>query len=281
MDFYGENILGLGGAAGSVVSFFTTLNTLGLTSGLQSCIDANDLGSYAGGTQLVDTSGNSHSWWLGFDSGTLGDPDYIGAPGDASSYFTFPHVDYFKYAGANSDTWVNALHKDNATFTLLFWLYVVTSGFSDEAETLFATGTYLDEIGCYFIVRDDTAAIEFKVVNGDGSTTVMSQGSTSEGLFANTNAWNMIAVTQNEATGTMKWYVNGNTATNSAASTYTSPSASNITAGAYIGSNTDREDAWQFSSGVRFGIFAAWDRVLSTAEISSIYNATKTRFGLT
>jgi hypothetical protein len=104
------------------------VNTLGLTAGLKLCLDAGDINSYSSGQKWLDVSGNGYDFNRGASSSSQSsDPTFNGTPGNESSseYWSLDGGDYFTYDSA-SETWMDALHQNNALFAYAGWMKLPT-----------------------------------------------------------------------------------------------------------------------------------------------------------
>lgn len=254
---------------GRGTSLINEIKNLGLTTNLRVCLDAGDLNSYDGTSQTwKDLSGGGYDFYRGTSSSSeSSDPTFNGTAGKLSSgeYFSYDGGDYFAIAGS-IPAWVNALHHDNATVTIVEWVYanaISSSQIFGEISTVSATHggvTFGNSTGLSlaFVAASDTA----NLLEVDST------------VQANNNAWNLIGVSLTEAIGALAFICNGVTEDHTGA-TYASPDTGN--AGSFfIGHDYVPETE---HSGNRIAALAIWDRALSDAELLSIYKATKARFG--
>jgi hypothetical protein len=253
----------------------SAIDRLGLTSGLKLCLDASDVNSYSGaGQSWLDTSGNGYDFFRGTTSASQStDPTFNGSAGGQSSseYWSFDGGDFFTYDSAN-ETWMQNLHKDGAVFSFAAWVYIATTG---TPQVFICTTQYPDRIGFSFYCSSIGTA-RFAVDNGTGQAYI--EGTLSIPI----GQWSFVGVSLTEATGAggAVYQVNGTQETKT--STYTSPSsasASNITA---IGYGTDDSAPIDYIlNGGRMASLVAWEgTAISAAELLSLYNATKSKFGL-
>ena len=251
-------------------SLINILGRLNLTSGLTLCLDAGDSASYTSGQSWLDRSGGGYDFFLGLDgSATATDPTFNGVAGALSSaeFFSFDGGDLFTYDTTN-ETWMNNLHKDSAAYTIVGYVYIAASvGIQCVVSTFVtnSTGT-----GFRFrIAADET----LNILVQNGGAAVLSTGTTAT---ISTGAWHFIAVAVDEAAGTGTFQIDGTQA--SFTSTYSSPSTGNAESTMALASRGDTNQT--FESGGRMAAMAAWTTKLTDASLTSIYSATKTRFGV-
>ena len=248
-------------------SLIEILRTLNLTTNLQMCMDAGNSASYSGsGTQWLDVSGNG----LKFDFGAgAAAPTFNGTAGRLSSseYFSFDGGDYLTLNGSNP-SWVESCHKDNAVFTLIFWLYfgsIATQRFfgtdgNAGAQTGFDCG-----------------------INGSGNALLQVRNAGAAALSVNNSvvassatAWTFWAISQTEATPTGLW--RKNTTTSSSVTSYTSPSAGSASFALQIGAGGN--GITPLTSGSRIAAIAAFNTALTANDMLAVFNAIRNRFGV-
>lgn len=251
------------------------IEQLGLKNGLQICLDAADWRTLSDSSQqtLFDTSaGTANDFFRGADGSATGtDPTINGNVGELGCYLSFDGGDYCRKTSANS-TFLNSLHKDNATFTLLFWSYHATT--SATTVGMFGTsGSTQSNVGIDLCPHDTTGGnfLRFACRRGGGNSLLVSSALT---LPATT--WSLWGVSLNEATATGLFYLNG--ATDAFSATYSSPSSSNATNVADLGATGNATGP--LLTGTRLAAFMAWDRALSAAEMNALFKRTRTRFGV-
>jgi hypothetical protein len=251
-----------------VPNLIDTITSLGLTSGLKLCLDAGDAISYTSGQTWADRSGNGYDFVRGTTSASQAtDPTFNGSAGGKSSseYWSFDGGDYFTLGQANP-TWINNIHKNNAQFTLACWVYLGSSGTGVFCGDYIATGSPM--FNWYA-----SSLTKLSIAVSDGSSFVFDQ---TMSATISTGVWTFVAVTLNEAANTMTLQVDGTQET--FACTYSGPSASN--AGNILKIGADGDGAFPLVSGSRLHSFMAWEgTALSAAQILSLYDATKLRFG--
>jgi len=257
-------------------AFYDAVQRAGVQLGLEALIDAGDARSYAGSGQTVtDLSGKGLDCWLGKTSGAdTNEPTFSGVAGrqSASDYFAFaasasPGV----VAAKSKTTWVNSLHKDNATFTLAGWFYATAD--SGSGASFFQSGDPTDPgiwiyIGQPALGSDNKLGFR-KYSNGGASEQVI----TDAGPTVPFGSWAFVAVSFNEATGALITQVNGTQVTESG-KTYSTNATADI---AGISLNTSPHTA---SSSARVASVAGWSRALSAAEMTSLFEASRAKYGV-
>lgn len=255
-------------------SIITNIAALGLSSNLQFALDAGDADSYDAGVQTdkwLDLSGNGQDFFLGSGTGAdAADPTINGTAGALSSanYFSFDGGDRFTYDAAN-ETWMENLHKDNATGSFCGWGYFPTTG----AEGLLGTANTSDADGA-FLGKSSADKLNWTVRGA--SAGVLSLVSTAA---FNLNAWNFFGFGINEATGASGADLIVNGTSQSFTSTYSSPSASAATRAFGVGARTGAGNAPLLNGG-RLAMVAAWSTRLTSAQLLGVFDATRRRFGI-
>lgn len=261
---------------------YDVILNLGLTTGLQLCLDSGDSLSYTSGQSWLDRSGNGYDFFLGADgSATATDPTFAGAVGDQSAYWSFDGGDYFRYDSTN-EAWMNRLHQNNAIFTIVSFCFpAIPNGVPATNRTLLATnGGHVSSPAIGIGVDPDG---NIRVSNGPSSpANVLSASPTSK---ANDLAWNMTGISLDEASGAGGSFCYLNGAYNQVSGsdtfngTYTSPSASDAS---YKMEICARGNALlPVGSGTRLSCLAIWDGIILTkVNMDSIWDAMRGRFGL-
>lgn len=254
-----------------VPNLIDTITSLGLTSGLKLCLDAGDAISYTSGQTWADRSGNGYDFFRGTTSASQStDPTFNGTPGGASSseYWSFDGGDYFTYDTTN-ETWMNNIHKNNALFTLAFW---VRPGSIGAFQGLI--GDYTSPSPSFDAGINPGGTWGFEaLINGTGSIAraITSTATVSAG------SWAFLLVSVDEASGT--GFLQTNATQEAMTTTYSSPSSSN--AGTTLRLADTGDGAFPLSSGGRMASVVAWEGTsLSTTQATALYDATKTKFGL-
>lgn len=248
------------------------LRRLRLTNGLKLALDVADNRSYPGGSEQVwsDQSGGGFHFNRGSGSGSdAADPTFNGVANTLAAYWSFDGGDYFTL-GQSNPTWVNNLHKDNAQFSFILWVYLTATGQHGFCGT--RSQTTSGNTGFLFRTSNDTAP-RFLVANS-GTEVALAQMTGQISL----NSWHMISLSVDEAVGANGTIAGINTSFELFTSTYTSPATGNASftfQAAAIGNGTVPPQ-----SGARMAMFTAWEgRALTQGEVTAFFNATRRRFG--
>lgn len=254
-------------AAGGPRSALQTIQMLGLTTGLQLCLDAGDSVSYSGSGQTwSDRSGNGYDFLRGTTSSSqASDPTFNGTAGQLSKneYWSFDGGDWFTLGQANP-TWVNNIHKNNAVFAVAGWAYS-----TNPATNFDLCGTSAPGVGFFMNFR--TSGVLRLAVRDSSEAFLLAD--TTETIADET--WTFFAARVDEATAAGLVQLNGEQETFT--STYSSPSSSNASTTMRIASLGD--DPVQ-PAGSRLAMFNAWEGTIPTAaKLLDFYNLTRGRFG--
>lgn len=254
--------------------FYENIQAGSLTSNLQLVLDAGDSSSYSSGQKWLDLSGNGYDFHLGAgSSASSDDPTFNGSAGGLSrnNYFSFDGGDVFTYDSSN-ETWMDNLHKNNATFTIAGWFYTSTT---NDDHVLFGTGAATTGI---VVKAHGDGTVRINVYNGSSSELEIT---TSDAM--SDEAYHFFALSLDEAGGSSGsfFYLDGDYMQVSSADTfngaYSSPSsdaASTMEIGGRPGSGSPDE----LLSGDRIAGFMAWSTNLSKANLDTLYASTKVRF---
>lgn len=253
----------------------SAIERLGLTSGLKLCLDASDINSYSGsGQSWLDTSGNGYDFFRGTTSASQAtDPTFNGVAGAQSSseYWSFDGGDYFTYDSAN-ETWMNNLHKNNATFTIAMWFRLASlPGSSQGLAGAYAATSPPTDIG-WEVNVGSASLFGFTAYSGGAvARSVFTTGAVSAAQ------WLFGVISVDEAAGT--GFVQVNSTQEAKTTTYTSPSASNANATMRIGDGGD--GAAPIASGGRIASTAVWEGIsITTAQALTLFEATRAKFGV-
>lgn len=267
---------GLGGAG------FPTLNailtTLTLTSNLKVVVDAGDAASYPGsGQTLTNVNAAGPDFNLGdTSSGESSDPTFNGSAGGSSQneYFSFDGGDYVTRI-TSTPAYVQTFHKTNALFSSCGWFYLGTTAAYNTAWG--DNGDLVANIGASWHLTETTAHPSLVVCDGTGSPTLNAVST----LSPSAGAWQFHSMTMDEAAGNLTFGLNGsyNAQTGKTYPTFSSSNAGfPLQLGAHgQGSGSSRN----LQNGSRWAMTGIWQGVaLSQANMTAIYNATRTRFGV-
>lgn len=267
----------LAGGAGGGLSVIGTLSGLGLTSGLEVCIDAGDFQSYVGsGEPWLDRTPNNFFFFLGSGSaGTLANPAFSGPAGYAPAYFGITAAGQrFTYHGANEAVF-ETFHRNNASFTAMMLYYHTGAGgqlLSDNDNTLGQNG---------IAIRQGGGTLQLIVA----STATAASAALSVTLTASPTSgrWHFMAVSVSEAQGVSGgfFYLDGGYASSAANAnpfdaTYINPGAGNA---AQIMEISDGGGS-SLDAGYRISTLALWSRALTKANLDAIWEQLRTRFGI-
>lgn len=256
---------------GGDTTLIEAITLAGLTANLQLCLDAGDPVSYASGTKWLDRSGGGYDFFLGSDGSGTSDPTFVGSIGSPAAYWTGPSG-YFTYDTTN-EAWMNNLHKNNAAFTCIHFMYQ-----AGTFPVAFGTNGGTDAgIGVQF---QTATSPRIGVAKGSAGYALVAIGDTTPSA----NAYHMVGVSLNEATGAGGGFIYTDGAYNKVGgadtfnSTYTSPSAAAATyamnVGAY-GGGLGNLDATE-----RLVAIAIWSSALTKANMDAIWSAMRGRFGI-
>ena len=262
-----------GSEAAGTQTLSQILTTLSLTTNLKLCLDAGDSASYSSGQSWLDRSGGGFDFFRGATSGAeASDPTFNGSAGGLSSseYWSFDGGDYFLYDSAQ-ETWMDALHKDNAIWSWCAWAYF---GSVATAQAVIGDAQGVGNGVGVSVYVNSTASYKLRVHN---------TGQAIDLTFATTTvsagAWHFLAGSLNEATGAngANLFLDG---TNEQfTSTYTSPAAGTATGALRLGGTGNNTSLLQ--SGSRLAEVAMWQgTALTPTDLTNIFNASKGRFGL-
>lgn len=255
------------------VPVITSLRNLGLTSGLQICLDAGDANSYSSGQSWLDLSGNGDDLFLGATSGaTATDPTFNGTAGGRSKeeYFSFDGADYFHYDGVANPTWADNMHKDSAAFTLVSWFW---PGSATSHGLMGTSQSNNNNIGIVWSCNASNGNNTVNVSNGTGAAA----RSVALNVGVTASVWNFLAFRLDEA-GNNCFAVRNATKSADQAASYTTPSASAATWIIELGSFGN--GSGPVSNTSRMAVFLVYSAALTYAQINSIFNATRVRFGV-
>lgn len=264
-------------SAASGNDLLSIIQSLSLTTNLQLCLDAGDSASYSGSGQTWnDRSGGGYNFYRGADGSAGGtDPTFNGTPGalSSSNYWSYNGSQYFTLAQSNP-AWVNNIHKAGAVYTIAQWVYL--NGISSLSQNFACIGDSQvspteDGIGFLFA----SSIVTLLKMNLYLGSTIYNKDTTTS---STNNTWNFIAVSVNISTGVVTFNLNG-TAETYTSQTYQSPFSVSASATLQIGAAGN--GTFPEHSGNRVAEVAMWGgTALSSANLISLYNATRARFGV-
>lgn len=277
-SMFGYHVLGFG-AGGGAIGFRADLIALGLTTGLQVCLDAGAIDSVGSASQTTwnDQAPNAYHLYRGADgTATTDDPTHNGTPGalTSSEYWSLDGGDFFRLNQSNPSAF-NDWHKNNAAFTFLVWMYPQSSGGSLRG-IIGNNADNTSNVGVLWSLRGSNEH-SFEMYNG-GSRDIQRIADAT----VSTGAWTMLGVSWDEAGSTGFLYKNGNydqvSASNTFSAAYSAPSSSSATYTTELGASGNAAN--KMPSSTRFAGLMIWSTALSKASIDTVWNRQKTRFGL-
>jgi hypothetical protein len=245
------------------------LRQLGITA--QLVLDAGDGASYDGSSQTwTDVSGSGNHFYRGSSSGAdATDPTFAGTAGLVSDgeHFSFDGGDYFSPAGA--PTFDDALHHDNALFTIMAVVYPAASG---SARCIFGNTNSGTAQGIRFLMTSGNA-LQIAVQNGTDAVT--NNGPANLTL----NQWNFAACSINEGGGAnaSHLWVNGSYVLRDGARS--SPGAGNANDAPQIGARGGTSTTQIFQNGERLAVLVVINNAaLSPGQVAAFRRLMKGRF---
>lgn len=278
------SLSGFGGSGAFGPTLLQAIQAAGLTSNLVLCLDAGDGASYLSGTKWLDVSGNGYDFNFGDGSTSTTYPAFTGSVGSRSAYWLFDGGDYFTYDSPN-ETWMQNLHKNNASFSFISGYFLPQAGGDFALFGTLGTGALGPDYGNIGIVFGPDArgiasdVTEIAVGKGTGSS-----AGGANAAYPTTNAWYIDGVSLNEATGAGGGFLyrNGGYLQVGGAdtwdATYSSPSASNATNTAQIGSAGGGTNPAH--SGCRLSFLAAWSTALTKGNFDTLHASLRGRLNL-
>lgn len=264
--YVGDSVVTLSSGA-APATFYTDLVDLGFSTNLKLVLDAGAAASYSSGQKWLDLAGGGYDFFRGSSaSAASDDPTFNGTPGGSSSseYWGFDGGDVFTYDTTN-ETWMTNMAEDGAQFTIIMWVYTGGAGNNAFAGTGASSGT------SWNFHEDGGGKINWVVRNSGTSVLEIKRG---DALA--TGAWKMVSVRMVEATPVADIGIDTDY-TNFTSGYSSPPSGAHATSMKF----SDFGGGDLFKSGGRIAAVFMWEgSALSTANITTIFNATKTRFGL-
>lgn len=244
-------------------SFRSIIDDLGLSAGLQLCLDAGD---------IVSVPGSGVSKWLdraqGYDfflGPTVGveatDPTFVGTAGDLkdSTYWLFDGTMFFRYDTAN-EAWMQSLHKAGAKFSMACWVYFGALG--SVAGFCGTRGAFANTGMCW----NKTVGNGLSFTSQNAGVVVLQINSTAT---ANADSWVFMGLSVDEAAGAGGGVQQLNDVQQIVTSTYVSPSAANASFTMEVGARGNADSPMSNLS--RMGAMMMWNRALSAAELMALY----------
>jgi len=254
-------------AAAGPRSALQAIQALGLTTGLQLCLDAGDSVSYTSGQSWLDRSGNGYDFFRGTTAASQStDPTFNGTAGQLSGneYWSFDGGDLFTLDQANP-TWVNNIPKNSAKWSFAVWVYITSASSTNKLIS-----TFDSDDPCFDVdINATNRVFRFTVYNGSGA--VLGVDSTDT---VSLNQWTFGAGICDEAAATGIIQVQGTQ--KSFSDSYSSPGSANSDVTLKIGSGTN-----PVLNGTRIAMVNIWEGTVPTAaNLLALYNLTRGRFGV-
>lgn len=205
----------------------------------------------------TDATGNGYTMTNGGSSGVT----FVAGKIGNSAHFenTYPNnQDSFSRSGLGSDL---------AEYTISFWVKSSSTTANNDSGVISA-GSWAGAGQWTVILRTNGAGSAFLYWDVYGNSTGNGISSTTGGLFDGT--WRHCAVTYSDTTDTLKFYIDGSldkTSTSVGAGTIDNTGITNFIGQYLVGSNYRG-----FNNG-ELDEIGLWGRVLSDAEIASLYNS--------
>lgn len=239
---------------------------LGMTEGLQICLDAGARESFDGSGQVWnDLSGNGFDFYRGTGSGAQSaDPTFAGAAGrlSAGEYFSFDGGDVFQLGQSNPPA-IDDLHRNGTTGLILAWLWLdTTSGFATLA------GNRGSNSNTGWSAQTNNGTLQYAIRN---SGTLISRLSE---LSIEAGRWNCIGFQPLDPLG-VDFFVNGifDRRAGDLAGLATGGGSVVMEIGSSGGQNA------LLPSGSRLGMFLLWGGIAVPREqVMAFYQATRGRF---
>jgi hypothetical protein len=256
-----------------------SIPTLPVTSGLEFYLDASVAASVDVANQLwknLVTSPASGAAQTDYDfqmganttSGDSDEPLHVGTPmsGHPFAYWNMGGDDGFIIPSNTS--FINSLHKDGATFTLIAVASLVLSGAS--SQRFLATSNGLSNRGIQFQIKSSQDSLQF--VGTNGSSTTINTETDNPPTSGLTDMFG-ISVDENGGASGSFFYASGDYlvvgGSNTFDGAYSSPSSSNATrAAAHWGTSGA---GGQARIGTRDSAFIAYNRALTKSEMDQLY----------
>lgn len=262
-------------------------------------LDAGNAVSYSTGQGwanlvVAPTSGatqTAYDYALGSDFVGVGhDPDFVGSPGNPSSYFSFNGLQYFTIKDAGgAPAFLREMHYPNRRFTIVAWMYytatapnvapIFDSGTTDQGGSDMSRGLIYADLG---ELATGTSAPDskhrFRIKNSSGGTSATEIVSDA---FLERNRINMIAIScaSDVANGSFL-YKNG--AYDQVGGldffTVTTQVALDIAGTSRIGARGDGN--FRVANGTRIYMMRFFNDALSKSELDTIFEQTRGRFGI-
>jgi hypothetical protein len=239
--------------------FYDMVFAEGLDASLITVMDAADLRSTDGTSQVWTDVAGTDNWQRGsLSSSDASDPTFNGTAGvaDENTYWSFDGGDFFSDSTLSwQDPWI----KDNGTGSIVFLVRTVVSA-GAQTFCCFDGGTNL----LSFYMNSSEFLVATHVTNNANSTQVITGSNAVSG-----SAWHLIGYCFDEATTSIDLHID---TTLESLTWNASTRTTNLSVvDSFIGTDT----VSSLQSGSRIGAVGFWNRKLSNAEWTSLYNRVK------
>lgn len=270
-------MMNLGFIAGRAVvpaPLLTFIEDLALDTALDCVLDAGDAASYTTGQTWTDVKNGNDFYRGGSPAANVLDPSFAGVAGgmSESEYFYTPDTQVRRFQEAAAHTFAEDWHKNNATWTALFLVYIPSSG-AGYSFNLFSTAPLSTSgTGVRVYVDKSGSSVNLRLVVTRGASPAAKSAVVNISSIVNVNSWNLLAVSIDEAdVAGGFFYINGITSS-AFDPTYTSPAAGGsdypyAVAGVYSGEGMPQ--------GFRIMGAAFWSRAVPASELDSLYAVIK------
>lgn len=248
----------------------------------QQILDAGDPLSYDGVSQnWVNRIAANGDHFRGTNGTVEGNPDGLFFDAGISSYFESLAVGnngtrFRKQVVA--EAWENTMHKDNALFSILAWMYPIDGNQNAMFECHFqGGGKNPPRRGTIFAFN--TAPLRPSIGVSRNVAALFGALNVTSTLTCTASTWNCVGISLDEAAGPAgsHFYVNGSTQTFDG--TYNTPTAVDVTTASEVYGWTSA--AATAPIGARTAGVCAWTgSTLSTAQMDTFFNETRDRYGV-
>jgi len=271
----------LGGFSSSQRSFYGDIVAAGLTSNLKLVVDVGAAASYTTGQTWSDLSGVSTGFFRGADATPApDDPVFNGVAGNLSvnEYWSFDGTQFFTYTTSNP-SWVNALHKAGAQYSLIVWMYLGST--ASESFHFHDHNTTAGDIGVDFGIGSGAAGKQHVNVRKGSAGSALNK---SADTAMSTGAWHMLGLSIDEAGGAVSFFYRDGSydqvsTSNTFNAAYTTPSTSAASNTLHAASNGAGGQIYPNTNRMA-GIMAWQGVVLTKANMDTLWASQRTRFGV-
>jgi hypothetical protein len=252
-------------AAAASKSYLGNLTDAGQLSALSLVLDAGDASSWSGvGVQWSDLSGQGNHY-AALASGLPAFNGQVG--GRSANEYVSAGADGLCFGETTAQSFAESYHLNNALFSLFALLRV--GPIADDGTTIFATATgSFASRGIIWRLSPATAGFTMSLWVTRGTSPVAYEVHLTSPEILPDGRWHAVGVSINEAAGSngALFFVDG-TVIGPQSATYASPAT---------GAATSANAIWQTDTTSHLSGLFAWNRALSAANFSALYNALKT-----